>query len=244
MKKRSQEDELLIKNGIYKITNLKTGQFYIGSAAGVGGFKKRWARPYNEYLTRAIKKYGAEAFKFEVLLVCEPEECLANEQKFLDELRPWAETGAGYNICKIAGSTRGLKQSPESNEKRRAANMGKKHTPERRANISAAKKGKPAPEMTAETRAKISAGLIGNKNSVGSKSNLGRKQAPEEIERRRLALIGRLLPPFSEEHKEKLRVANIGRKFSDETRKKLSASQKRRRARERAARLEQEAPNV
>ena len=56
-------------SGIYKITNTITGDFYIGSSKDV---KKRWANHKccnspNMIIAKAIKKYGVENFKFEIL---------------------------------------------------------------------------------------------------------------------------------------------------------------------------------
>lgn len=76
----------------------------------------------------AFKKHGKKNFKFEVLEECRPEHCLAFEQVYLDYYKPWTETGKGYNICKIAGSSSGIKHSDESKKKISLARSGKKRS--------------------------------------------------------------------------------------------------------------------
>jgi hypothetical protein len=72
-------------------------------------------------------------------------------------------------------------QSPETRAKISAANKGRKATPETRAKISAAHKGK---KRTAEHRAKISAAQKGKKHTPETRAlfrivNAGRKISPE-----------------------------------------------------------------
>jgi group I intron endonuclease len=63
-------------NGIYKITNQKTGRFYIGRAEGKEGFYKRWYHHRwllrknnheNSYLQNSYNKHGEDFFTFEIL---------------------------------------------------------------------------------------------------------------------------------------------------------------------------------
>lgn len=63
-------------NGIYKITNIKNGRFYIGKAEGKKGFWGRWDQHRRDlrknrhccfYLQRAYEKYGEDCFTFEIL---------------------------------------------------------------------------------------------------------------------------------------------------------------------------------
>ncbi len=63
-------------NGIYKITNTKTGRFYIGRAEYKKGFFRRWYSHRwqlrkniheNPYLQNSYKKYGESCFTFEIL---------------------------------------------------------------------------------------------------------------------------------------------------------------------------------
>jgi group I intron endonuclease len=63
-------------NGIYKITNIKTGRFYIGKSAGKDGFYCRWREHRRKlranahcctYLQNSYNKHGESCFTFEVL---------------------------------------------------------------------------------------------------------------------------------------------------------------------------------
>lgn len=78
------------QTGVYKITNQINGKIYIGSASQ--SFAHRWVNRYNSVLTKAFKKYGKENFKFEVILICDPENCIMYEQIALDYYKPWIET--------------------------------------------------------------------------------------------------------------------------------------------------------
>lgn len=108
-------------SGVYKITCLPTGKFYIGSAMQ---FSPRWSlhkvqlrqgKHHSPYLQNAWNKHGPDAFKFEVLLVCAPEMVLVYEQIIMDATKPQ------FNTCKIAGSAKGVKHSDDARHRMRAA---------------------------------------------------------------------------------------------------------------------------
>ena len=112
--------------GVYQIRNTVNGRVYVGSAAK--SFKRRWAghrrslklgTHCNRHLQAAWVKYSAECFVFEVLEECPPEMCIAREQWHMDDLRAY-DVRYGYNLSPTAGSQ-----------------LGYKHTPEGRANMSA-----------------------------------------------------------------------------------------------------------
>lgn len=107
---------MLKKSGIYKITNLANGKFYIGSASNL---HKRKVSHFNALngnyhknvkLTRGFKKYGKDNFLFEVLIFCPTEYLIKLEQWFIDNMKPW------YNISKIAGSSIGIKRTKKQIE--------------------------------------------------------------------------------------------------------------------------------
>lgn len=102
--------------GVYKITNTVNDKFYIGSASSDGGFRKRWNehksglrnnRHPNKYLQQSWNKYGEDAFEFEIIEVVYDDIILGREQYYIDSLEPQ------YNLCKIAGNTKGRKLSDE-----------------------------------------------------------------------------------------------------------------------------------
>lgn len=160
------------QSGIYVISNTKNGKIYIGQAQS---FKARWQRHKdtlrlnnhrNIHLQRAWNKYGAKAFKFQILEYCPIEQLNEREQHYLDIYIP---RGICYNIAIDASSSRGIKRSEETLEKMRRVSTGRKCTERSKAITSAIHKGKVVPD---DVRAKISA------------SHMGMKTKPESIAKR------------------------------------------------------------
>ena len=90
-------------SGVYKITNIVTGDFYIGSSNDIN---RRWAahkwpsvwknHPNNQmYLD--MQKYGVEKFDFQIFEEVEAGSLKEAEQKFIETLKPT------YNICNAKG---------------------------------------------------------------------------------------------------------------------------------------------
>lgn len=185
--------------GVYKITNIQTGKFYIGSSINI---EKRWRehklalkknKHHNPYLQRVWNKYGEHGFEFSVLEICSIEEILNREQYYLDLLLP------NYNLCKSAGNTRGrlhtklAKLKMSISRKGNTYSLGYKHNEVARKNMSEARK------------------LQYILHPVGEET------------RRKLSLINRGRPK-SDETKKKLSLARMGVKATEETRKKMSES--------------------
>ncbi len=104
-----------IQTGVYCWRNKVNGKRYVGSTSMTFAERKRGhlkglrkGSHKNALLQNAWNKHGEEAFIFEVLHRCSPEECVAKEQEFIDAFRS-AERGFGYNLSPTAGSTLGLK---------------------------------------------------------------------------------------------------------------------------------------
>ena len=98
---------------IYLITCLVNGKYYVGQT--VGTLKTRWschvshALGYcnNTILPRAIRKYGPENFKMEVLCECPDQDSLDKAEIFFVWLLAANKRSFGYNITeggKGAGS--------------------------------------------------------------------------------------------------------------------------------------------
>lgn len=128
-------EEDIYKTGVYKITCLSNGKFYIGSAATINnnrfrsGFYKRFDNHKvmlrnnnhpNLHIQRAWNKYGEENFKFEILELCSKDKCIYLEQKYMDLLKPQ------YNIRKVAHSNVGIKFSDITKKKMSEAHLGRK----------------------------------------------------------------------------------------------------------------------
>lgn len=102
-------------SGIYKIeSKINPERIYIGSAVNMQQRKcthfclLRNNKHANIKLQSHFNKYGESDLVFSVLLGCEKNELLANEQFFIDSISPF------FNICKIAGNTLGRKWSIET----------------------------------------------------------------------------------------------------------------------------------
>ena len=121
------------------------------------------------------------------------------------------------------------KNSPESIEKNRLANIGKKHSPETIGKMRLAAIGrKHSPETIKKMKVRKHSPEAIEKMRL---ANIGKKHSPEAIEKMRLAGIGRKHSPEaiekmkvrknSPESIEKIRLARIGRKHSPETIEKI-----------------------
>ncbi len=95
------------QNGIYKITNRKTGRFYIGKSEGKLGFYGRWNSHRWElrknihrcsYLQRSYNKHGESCFTFEILEIKDYGEPLINlESEYIINLEAMSFQ-KGYNM--------------------------------------------------------------------------------------------------------------------------------------------------
>lgn len=90
--------------GVYKITNITNGKFYIGSSKDI---QYRWyqhRRNLNDnthnnlHLQNAWNLYGSKNFKFEIIEECSEGVRFEREQYYLDTLHPFDERG--YNIVR------------------------------------------------------------------------------------------------------------------------------------------------
>jgi group I intron endonuclease len=192
----------------YKITNLVNGKGYIGITKNAPAM--RWKGHLEQVphrstaLYSAIKKYGKAAFKFEVLAEAASwAELLVLERGLIAEHGTYA--GAhGYNMT--AGGDGTMTPSQETIARLRAANIGRKHTPETVAKIIANTTGK---SPSKETRLKMSLARI------------GKKRSPETVAKVAAANLGK---KRSEETKARLRIVKRRENLSAETRAKMSAA--------------------
>lgn len=221
---------------LYEITNLVNGKTYIGQHTteniddGYMGSGKN--------ILRAIKKYGKENFKKEILLYAKnevalnfferalvtPEFCALKTNYNLREGGGYGGKHSKETIAKILATKRSW--SPE----RKAAYLAKKsavlkgskrgpHSPETRVKMSAAHKGK---KISLEAKAKLSVARKGKKGAPRTPEWLAKIQ---ETKRRNGTNKGRKLSP---EHKAKISAFNKGKKISPETRAKMSIAAKNR----------------
>lgn len=201
---------------IYKITNLIDGIIYVGQDS------KNRPTYYGSGLLikRAIKKFGKENFKKEILEYCNTKEELNRREIFwIKELNSKEK---GYNICG-GGQGQNSEEIKEkfSNNRKGINNImyGKNHTDDVKKMISENNKGR---KWTKE-RKELSRNYMLNRKFSEEKNKEIFKKISEKLKGK----------PKSEETKRKLSLANMGKtsprkgvKMSEESKKKLSESAK------------------
>ena len=142
-------------SGIYQIENTNNGRCYVGSAVHL---VNRWATHRrelrrgthrNRYLQRAWDKHGEPAFCFTVIEeIPDKAQLVPCEQAHIDR---GLANGRIYNLAPTAGSALGSIRSPEAKARMSAAQKGRKATPEARLAMSKAQKAsnKANPEFLA-----------------------------------------------------------------------------------------------
>lgn len=186
----------MAESGIYEIVNLVNGKRYVGSAVDL---RSRWrshlhllrkGSHHSPRLQRSFDKYGEISFEFRCLSLCAKEHLIANEQLALDSFRP------EYNVERVA-----------------ASRLGRKHSVETRAKMSADRKGKPKPPQSAEHRQKISEAQLGTKRGPY------RPRTAEHCANIGAALTGKKRGPYgprgplSDEVRAKISAAKTGTKY-------------------------------
>ena len=110
---------------IYKITNTISGKCYIGETVRPNP-QTRWRQHIQKInkddgcpaLRDAIKKYGINKFKFEVLIICFDEDRHEYEKEYIKKYN--CQVPNGYNILpggQYGGSRLGIKHTPEAIQK-------------------------------------------------------------------------------------------------------------------------------
>lgn len=115
------------KSGIYKWNTRFTRENYIGSAIDLTKRLRKYFLP--EHLKKSLLrskihysllKYGYFYFSLEILEYCELKLLISREQYYIDHLN------AEYNICKVAGSSKGRKVSETTKKAINIVLKGKK----------------------------------------------------------------------------------------------------------------------
>jgi group I intron endonuclease len=232
--------------GIYQIiSNIKPERIYIGSSVNI---PRRWKRHLYDLLTNVHRsqklqnhynKYGKSDLQFSLLLECNKEDLLSNEQFFIDALKPWFNNSitAGSPMMgkkhseesklkmrmlmmgnkHANGNTHniGRKQSTETIAKRILKNTGKKRTDETKMKMSIWQKGVPKSEETKRKLSEAHKGRIPpNKGIKTGKPAWNRGISPSEESRQKM----------SDSHKGKQTGANhplFGKHHSEETKRKI-----------------------
>jgi hypothetical protein len=222
------------KGYIYKVTNIITGQFYIGQRSSYTGSPEDDLGVHyftsSRYVRPLFKNNTSEWEKEILYRDIQYAETLNDMEGYaihkvikdpLCENRYDPTTRAGF-------STAGTHQSEETRAKHSAANRGKHFSDETRAKLSAAHRGK---HFSAETLAKIGEAQRGKHYSLEARAKIsaairGKHRAPVSEETRAKLSESLKGHPCSAEARAKISAANLGKHLSDETRAKLSESLK------------------
>lgn len=116
-------------SGVYKITNVITGDFYIGSSKDV---KRRWTehkcpsnwkQQPNNLLYIDFRKYGLDKFQFQILVSIIPEYLKKVEQDYIELMKPTYNNynAKGLNIQRRKEYKKAYNQSEERREANRNA---------------------------------------------------------------------------------------------------------------------------
>jgi len=183
-------------SGIYKITLIKDGRIYIGSSSNIQQ-RWKWHRGSQvQLIGKMIKKYGKDAFKFEILEEVEPvkEKLEVREQYYLDILQPFPwNNNCGFNLSPSAYTPLGTKRSEETKKKMRDSwytNRGETYFKQLSENI----KGDKNPAKRPEVREKISQSMKG-------------KTWKHDKERMRKHIAAKKGKKYSNEAKENMQAA-------------------------------------
>lgn len=235
-----------MKYEIYLVTNVINKKYYVGKTRQ--GIKRRWIchasdataskRPQavNNYFYSAIRKYGRENFLVEKLCECPDNETANESERFMIWILAANKKSFGYNST--VGGDGNVGYTAEVLEKMRKAHLGKKRgpaSPERKAKISAANKGRPSRfkgiPLSEETKRKISAAKKGRSVSAETREKIRKtlagRQMPQEIrDKISWATKGRAGRTPSEETKRRISASNMGKKPSEGVRRKMSLAKK------------------
>lgn len=219
--------------GIYAIRNTLNGRHYVGSTSVsiAGRFKShkhqlRHGKHHSPALQRSWKKNGESVFEFIVLEVVENlDSILEREQHWIEELKA-ADSRAGYNVAKVAGTRAGVPQPEEMKERYRQERKGVPKSAEHRRKISEGQKGR---QISQEQREKLrvaatkqwadpQARADQSERKKGKPSAFkGKTHTTESIEKFRAAAMT--------ERRLAISMGNLP-EMTDEIRAKISASKK------------------
>ena len=226
---------------IYIATNTINTKQYVGQSTKYphehrGRIHEHYLAKRKYLFHKAIRKYGFDNFTWEVI------HYPGASQDALNAIERWhiAKLGSlvpnGYNL--ETGGKSGGKLSPEARAKLSAAHKGKIITPEHRAKLSKTLKGR---IISPETRAKISAANKGKIITPEHRAKLsaarrGKPLSPEHRAKISDGLRGDKHPLYGKTHspesRAKMSAAHKGKSFSAESRAKMSESQRKRRRKE------------
>lgn len=231
--------------GIYCITHIASGRKYVGQSVDIEKrLKKHAAGQSKSMLSNAISKFTPAAFSFETIELCDRSKLNERETHWIAKFGCFCPKG--FNLTTGGGQ---FEFSESTKQKMTASKL--LQTPETRAKLSAARKGK---KLSPEVVANMAKAHIGTKRSDETKQKMSESRqswTQEQKLNRLLALRESMKNPdvrakmkiiansrddqyrqkMSESlkardpiYREKLSKALKGRTFSEESRAKISNS--------------------
>ena len=200
---------------LYKIVNTLNGKVYIGQTVNTG---RRWSdhkwlskHKQEQYIHRAMNKYGIEKFEYVIIAVCRSSEDANDIEKTLIEQYRSRNQEFGYNIAPGGETPWNKGLSPEQQPM-----YGKHHSEESRKKISEGNIGKKMSPHTDEWKQKCTEWLTGRPVSeeTGEKlsnSNKGLKRSEQTRKRISEYQSGKNLSSA-----QKMKISLSKRKFNDE----------------------------
>jgi group I intron endonuclease len=225
---------------IYKATNTINGKVYVG-------FDSKWPKRqkehttlfmhYNTVFSKAIEKYGAEAFSWEIIYQSKEKEHTLSEMEtfFIKKFNSHIDNKMGYNMTYGGEGSLGCKRSEDQKKKMSEKHKNRVFSEEWKRKISESKKGqkswnkdKKIGPMSEDQKHKISKALVGNQYAKGmthseetklkmSQSNKGKNKGKKRTAEQRKII--------SESKKGNI-PWNKGVTHSKETSKKISEANK------------------
>lgn len=161
--------------GIYKITNKINGNFYIGQSIDIQRRFTEHKTPHGKMtsIKLAIKKYGKENFKFEVIEECKVEELDAKEIYWIAKLKPQYNRSAGGSGSTSHYVSEQTKEILSTKNKLYWAKLSTEEKEKICKRLTGPPKGH---AVSKETKEKL------------RRCNLGKKQSKETIEKRKATI--------------------------------------------------------
>lgn len=183
---------------IYKTTNLLNGKIYIGQDSA----NRKFYMGSGNAISNALKKYGKENFKKEILCHCTSKQELDEKEIFYIKLYNSTNRKIGYNISEGGKGALGVKLTEKRKQIISNANKGKIMSPETRKKISIAHTGRIFSEKHKQKISSNHHNVSGKNNPMFGKThtektkkflkkiNLGRKPTAEQIQKMKLKSSG------------------------------------------------------
>ena len=151
------------RSGIYQIYNKITNKRYIGSSISI---RRRWSQHlhalkhnihHSKHLQNAWNKYGEDAFVFQCLEFCEPENLLSLEHDYITYYKT-TNREYGYNTTEDVENA--LKMQDKDRIKISKALLGRKWTEEQRQKFIKSRTGKKQPKISETRKRQIKDGTV------------------------------------------------------------------------------------